>query len=308
MRWVLIRFSEIAIKGSKTRKRFTNILINHLKYVLFNLYNITNFDVKNLYSRILVSSEKIVQVNNIIASCIPGVVSTSIVHKTSTKTENIKEIIKNHYLDKIGKKKAFAVRVKRTGNHSFSSIEFAANIGSFIYDSFPKGKLKVDLTNPDYVLHLDIRGEDTYIFDHKTEGLGGIPAGSQGNVLVLISEEEEDLANILQLYKRGANTLIYSLKSEKEYSETFLQHLQWLIKLQPVLKKKKQPIYFPLENSDISNILKFYKHNKCLGIALSAKMFETYTSLFPVKIPLFVPHLVTRKQKGELERILSVIQ
>lgn len=308
MRWVLIRFSEIAIKGAKTRKRFTNILINHLKYVLFNLYNITNFDVKNLYSRILVSSEKIVQVNKIIASCIPGVVSTSIVHKTSTKTENINEIITNHYLDKISKKKAFAVRVKRTGNHTFSSIEFAANIGSFIYDSFPKGKLKVDLTNPEYVLYLDIRGEDTYIFDHKTEGLGGIPAGSQGNVLVLISEEEEDLANILQLYKRGANTLVYSLKSEKEYSESFLQHLQWLIELQPGLKKKEQPIYFPLENSDISNILKFYKYNKCLGIALSAKMFETYTSLFPVKIPLFVPHLVTRKQKGELERILSVIQ
>ncbi|MCK4845313.1 MAG: hypothetical protein KAS95_06550, partial [Candidatus Heimdallarchaeota archaeon] len=286
MRWVLIRFSEIAIKGAKTRKRFTNMLIDHLKYVLFNLFNITNLDVKNLYSRILISSENMVQqVNNIVASCIPGVVSTSIVHKTSTQTENINEIIKNHYLDKIGKIQAFAVRVKRTGNHNFSSIEFAADIGSFIYNSFPEGKLKVDLTNPEYVLHLDIRGEDTYIFDHKTDGLGGIPAGSQGNVLVLISEEEEDLANILQLYKRGANTLIYSLKSEKEYSESFLQHLQWLIKLQPALKKKEQLIYFPLENSDISNILEVYDNNKCLGIALSAKMFETYTSLFPVKIP-----------------------
>ncbi len=308
MRWILIRFSEIAIKGAKTRKRFTHILINHIKYVLFNLFNITNFDVKNLYSRILVSSENIVQVNNIVSSCIPGIVSTSIVHKTSTQTENINEIIKNHYLDEIGKIEAFAVRVKRTGNHTFSSIEFAANIGSFIYTSFPEGKLKVDLTNPEYVLHLDIRGDDTYIFDHKTDGLGGIPAGSQGNVLVLISEEEEDLANILQLYKRGANTLIYSLKSEKEYSESFLQHLQWLIQLQPALKKREQLIYFPLENSDVSNILEVYKYNKCLGIALSTKMFETYSSLFPVKIPLFVPHLVTKIQKGELERILSIIQ
>ncbi|MHA2308240.1 MAG: hypothetical protein ACXABJ_03095, partial [Candidatus Heimdallarchaeaceae archaeon] len=47
----MIRFSEIAIKSSKTRKWLTQRLVDHIKYVL-NLKNIKNFNVINDYSRL----------------------------------------------------------------------------------------------------------------------------------------------------------------------------------------------------------------------------------------------------------------
>ena len=301
---VLLRFSEIATKSPKTRKRFINQLVDHIDYVL-TLNKITNFDIIREFSRIFIQSNSPETVSHLIANTIPGVVSTSIVYKCRTKVDEIKEIIGIKYLDTIQKHSTFAVRVKRTGKHSFSSMELGAIIGEFILENSTDTPLKVDLSNPEYSLNIEVRDESTYIFDSITSGLGGLPAGCQGTVLVLVSGTEEDKSNIIKLYKRGANTIIYSVKPKEDISHEFLKTIEVLTSLQPMLNNFRRKILLPTDKLELDHVLEFYKANQCSGIGMSKELFEELSDLIPNSIPVFVPHLVTKIEQNVINRIIS---
>lgn len=67
----------------------------------------------------------------------------------------------------------FAVKVKRVGDHPFTSKAKAAELGSAVIDALPH--LAVDLKAPDETIHVEIRGEGCYVF---TAILKGVDAGS----------------------------------------------------------------------------------------------------------------------------------
>ena len=297
---VMIRFSEIAIKSSKTRRWLTQRLVDHIKYVL-SLKNIQNFEVINDYSRLYIVSDDSKRVSEYIASLIPGTASLSIVYKVDTDIEEIKKIIDEFYRNEIRESSSFSVRVRRTGDHSFTSVELAAKIGEYIINSNSDVQLKVNLTNPDYTLHLDVRGATTYIFDNFKVGLGGLPVGCQGNVMVLVKGEEEDIANIIQLYKRGAHTIVYSLEKKEILDEKFLEKISELLVLQLKRSKLQHKILFIENEFDIQKILEIYKKYDCKGISISKTMFNEFSSLIPVSIPLFVPHIASEINRKDLD-------
>lgn len=76
-------------------------------------------------------------------------------------------------------KRTFAVKVKRVGEHTFSSRGKAAELGSAICGAIPG--LSVDLGAPDQTIHVEIRGSDCYLFDTILPGVdaqrgeGGAP-------------------------------------------------------------------------------------------------------------------------------------
>jgi thiamine biosynthesis protein ThiI len=296
---VLIRFSEIAIKSSKTRRWLTQRLIEHIKYIL-KLKGIENFEVINDYSRLFIESNNPELVVEYVSTLVPGAASLSIVNRCETENSKIEKIIEQFYKKQIRESKSFAVRVRRTGEHSFSSVELAAKIGEYIITSNSDVKLKVDLTDPGYTLHLDVRGKTTYVFDNITKGLGGLPVGCQGNVLVLISGEEEDIANIFQLYKRGANTFIYSISKKEKLSEVYINRIEEKLILQPKIGKMQERIFFIKEDLKIYDLLGHYDNCDCKGIAVSRNVFNEVSSKIPVTIPIFVPHLVTSIDENDL--------
>ena len=297
---VMIRFSEIAIKSSKTRKWLTNQLVDHIKFVLDN-YNFDEFQIIKEYSRIFVHTKEAKQVSRTLSSLVPGVASTSTVYHSDTDLDKIKQVILQYFTKDIRKNKTFAVRVKRTGKHDFTSIELAANLGEYILESNSDVQLKVDLSNPEYVLYVEVRDTDTYIFDSMVRGLGGLPTGCQGRVLVLVEGTMEDISNIIQLYKRGANTIIYSLESKDNLAKDFRKKAEIILALQHRLKIKEREINYTSEE----RIMDYYKENKCLAIGISNTFFEKLSKLVPKSIPLLVPHLVTEIDRDEIMKITS---
>jgi len=79
----------------------------------------------------------------------------------------------------------FAVRVKRSGKHDFTSLDVARHVGSRL-KPYSSG---VDLENPDIEVFLEVRGDKVvgYTGDDIIEGVGGLPAGSEGRALSLFS-------------------------------------------------------------------------------------------------------------------------
>ena len=91
------------------------------------------------------------------------------------------------------------------GNHDFSSQEMAGYCGSVVIDIT---NAKVDLSNPDFTLYVEIRENKTYMFTEKIPGLGGLPVGSQGSVVCLISSGIDSPVASFQMLKRGCKIIL----------------------------------------------------------------------------------------------------
>ena len=302
----MIRFSEIAIKGSKTRRWLTKRLVTHIEYVL-RLYGISDYKVINDYSRIFVESSKLLETEKFIAHLVPGVSSLSIVRSCSSNLEEIKECFKEFFFQNFKEKMSFAVRARRTGKHPFSSVELGAIIGEYILENNVNKKLKVNLDKPEYTLQVEVRDNSAYIFDSISKGIGGLPVESQGRVLVIVSNEDEDISNILHLYKRGGITYVYSIENQENINDEILQLFAKMLDLQPKLKNKENRLFLPTDEFNISHMLGFYKENHFLAMTMTKAFFNKISSEIPTSIPIFVPHLAVDVDKHEIEDFLSVL-
>ncbi|MBB3167152.1 tRNA uracil 4-sulfurtransferase ThiI [Simiduia aestuariiviva] len=100
--------------------------------------------------------------------------------------------------------KTFCVRVKRTGNHEFSSIDVERYVGGGLNQhTEAKG---VSLKQPDVTVKLEIRADTLYVVEEQTPGLGGFPLGSQEGVLSLISGGFDSTVASYLMIKRGIRT------------------------------------------------------------------------------------------------------
>jgi thiamine biosynthesis protein ThiI len=96
---------------------------------------------------------------------------------------------------------SFAVRAKREQKTGPNSQELSALIGSAIYDHVPG--LRVDLDHPDYELFVEVRHFGGLIYDARIAAPGGLPWGTQGRVLALLSSGIDSPVASWLAMKRG---------------------------------------------------------------------------------------------------------
>lgn len=100
--------------------------------------------------------------------------------------------------------KTFAVRVKRSGEHDFTSFDMERHVGSVLgAASEARG---VRLKNPDITVRIEVRGERVFLLEEFRHGPGGFPIGSQDDVLSLISGGFDSTVSSYQLMRRGLRT------------------------------------------------------------------------------------------------------
>ena len=113
---------------------------------------------------------------------------------------------------------AFAVRARRTGEHSFTSHDVAKEAGSAILEANKNKNIKVNLTKPDFEIFIEVRHNKAFVFSEKIRGPGGFPMGTQGKVLAVILDKKSVYAAWL-LMKRGCNVrLLCSDEETKSYA------------------------------------------------------------------------------------------
>ena len=199
-----VRYGEIGTKSPKIRRKFENNLINNIKSEL-------DCEFDNNQGRLtLISDEDDSKVNDVLKRTF-GIVSYSPILETNTDKDDITRLVEDttrKIIDK-GKfnpdKDTFAVRCRRVGNHDFTSQEMAAYCGGVV---IKECDAKVNLSNPDFTLYVEVRDDKTYIYHEKIKGLGGLPVGSQGKVVCLISSGIDSPVAAYQMLKRGCKVIL----------------------------------------------------------------------------------------------------
>ncbi len=292
---IIIRYAEIALKAKQTRKRFESTLVNNIKNAL-KTKNIQN-SLRKEWGRIYVYPDQIEKCLDVLKN-IFGISSVSPAVQTESK---ISEISKTAILiskQKLDKNKSFAIRTTRNGDHDFSSQDVAIQIGN---DIVKKTKARVNLTNPDFELFIEIRNDMAYLFIEKIKAYGGMPVGTQGNILAFIDSPNAILAS-WYLIHRGCKPIFLSTDEiKKDVIYKFLNN--WFI---------KSKIFFVSQNNNLyEQINKIAVENNCDAIVSGYTLFDdskiAMENIKQLKKQLELPilHPLIAMDKKEINRKLK---
>lgn len=111
---------------------------------------------------------------------------------------------------KFNPEKPFAVKCRRVGTHDFSSREMAGFCGAAVIELT---NAPVDLSNPEFKLFIEVREDKTYIFHDKIPGPGGLPIGTQGRMVALVSGGIDSPVATYLMMKRGCDITILNFNN-----------------------------------------------------------------------------------------------
>ncbi|MCK9378629.1 MAG: tRNA 4-thiouridine(8) synthase ThiI [Candidatus Moranbacteria bacterium] len=195
-RHIIIHYNEIALKGGN-RRYFETILIQNIQTFLQRDFPEMQFETKNLFGRILVSTSKSIDAeaeNKIteILKLVFGIANFSFAWNFSRDLEeiqkNIWQIVKKEKLEK--KLKTFRISARRSDkSFPLTSNQINQQIGSYLFLKLEKKfpKIKVSLKNPNLNCFIEITEKTSFVYFEKIKGAGGIPVSASGKALALLS-------------------------------------------------------------------------------------------------------------------------
>ncbi|MFX0018677.1 MAG: THUMP domain-containing protein [Promethearchaeota archaeon] len=290
---ILLRYGEIWLKSQKVKIRMLKILINNIKKMLkkrnisFHKHQLSKDSSRVLF---FFKNEDIPRALEVLKNVF-GIYSASPALRTSNQLENICErvIEVGRYILK--KDDTFAIRVKRSGKHDYTSMDVARIVGKTILDTFSNLELKVNLRAPKKVIFVEIRDEFSYIFtDIIKSNWGGLPIEDQKKVVVMDIGRLNDLISSFLVMKRGC--VIYPILFEITYNKkTFnIWKSNWkeLAHYIPFFK-------FSLKKINIVNIIQFVERKiqnkkylcgicRLIRLEILSKLIETLSSNTNIKI------------------------
>ena len=194
---ILVRFGEISLKSKQVQRVWLNKFLSNVRQGLDS----KKIDYKLAVnpSRLFVYTKEIKKTAGVLKR-IFGITSFSYVWSCVADIPDMKKLGTELAADiKLNKKKSFAIRARRSGSHVFTSQDIGREVGDVVN---VKTGAKVNLTNPDQEIFVECRQDKAYLFFDKISGPGGMPLGTAGKAMVVISDEGSVAAGWLMM-KRG---------------------------------------------------------------------------------------------------------
>lgn len=206
MHFVIKLFPEIIVKSPPVRRHQTKVLHDNIQRLLKPLGN--SIKVVRDWEKLEVSCEEnSEELRSTLVErlrCTPGISKFS--ETTTFEYQNLEEIcdlVVEKYADKLAGK-SFGVRVKRSGQQEFNSMDVERAAGSAIM--IRTDATKVDLKQPDVWVEVEVREDRVFLLGETWSGLGGFPIGSQGKVISLISGGFDSSVSSYLSMRRGMLT------------------------------------------------------------------------------------------------------
>ncbi len=198
----IVRCGEVALKGMN-KPYFERMLVDRIRS---NVKGLGNVDVRRQEGLIFVRADKDVDTDILVRQIakVFGVASISPAVEAPSNLDDIGEEAVKYMMNLIETKgvKTFKVEAKRADkNFPVKSPEIGRIIGAKVLIGCKV--LKVDVHNPDVLLYVDVRHDRSYIYQDKIAGFGGLPLGTNGKGMVLLSGGIDSPVAAWMMAKRG---------------------------------------------------------------------------------------------------------
>ena len=199
---LIVKYGEIAIRKNN-RKFFVEKLLRTIRK---NLDPIGDYYVVKEQGRLIVEDRGgEIDFDKVIPKiiCIMGIIGVSPGVRTKDQSlDNLKKVCAEH-VAMIGAEnyKTFKIETKRSNkNYPLVSREVSAAVGEHILEKFTN--LTVDVHNPELTVYIELRN-DAYIYSKQIKGFGGLPVGSSGKGIVMLSGGIDSPVSAFLMAKRG---------------------------------------------------------------------------------------------------------
>ena len=252
----LIKYAEIGVKG-KNRYLFEDALVHQIKFALKKCEG--EFEIRKTQGRIYVEAQGEFDYDETVErlQCVFGI--SGICPMVYVEDEGFEKLCDTavRYIKDVYpvRSKTFKVNARRARkNYPKESMEINADLGEAILNAYPE--MSVDVRKPEIMLNVEIR-EKIYIYSIEIPGPGGMPVGTGGKAMLLLSGGIDSPVAGYMIAKRGVKIDAVYFHAPPYTSERAKQKV---VDLARIVSAYTGPIYLHVINfTDIQ----LYIHEKC---------------------------------------------
>ena len=203
-KFIIKFFPEIMVKGPSAKKQMVGQLYNNLKKLLERISK--EIEIRKFSDKIeVISPTQYVTDARIILLETSGVelVLEALQFDKIDTLDQIKVKV-NEMMAHTIQNKRFVVRAKRTGSHAFKSTNIEQTVGGYMLAQNPNST--VDLHAPEITIKIELVHNQLNIITQRYKGLSGLPIGTQGDILSLMSGGFDSTVASYLTMKRGLKT------------------------------------------------------------------------------------------------------
>jgi len=198
---VLVRYGEIILKGYN-RPVFEDALIRNIRRAIRDEGEV---NISKAQATIYIEPmESDAQADSIVEKLkkVFGIVSIVVAYRTEKSIDAAFEEIKTSFDKELSTAKTFKVEAKRADKKfPLKSPEICAEVGGRILSQYHN--LKVDVKEPDIIVHVEMREGFGYVHLGREKGAGGMPTGTNGKAMLLLSGGIDSPVAGYMIGKRG---------------------------------------------------------------------------------------------------------
>jgi tRNA uracil 4-sulfurtransferase len=222
---VLIRYHEIALKKGN-RAYFTELLKRN---ILASVKDLGAKEIRSLPARLVLTFGNEIEPETITKriSSVFGIANFSLVQRSERDIDQLrKQILASlngaHF-------SSFRIDTQR-GDKTFpiNSPEINRQLGSAVQ---AKSGARVDLTDPEFTVYVEILPKDTFFGFNKLPGAGGLPVGASGRLLALISGGFDSPVSAYRMMQRGCRVVFVHFHSAPYQDKTSQDKVRELVRL-----------------------------------------------------------------------------
>jgi tRNA uracil 4-sulfurtransferase len=197
---------EINIKSRSVRRRFSKLLESNLRIIVKRIH--PSAHIVSRWSDLLIdapdaTADEREQILDTLTR-IPGIDQyNEVIEYPFIDFDTAFKDVARHWQSEI-ENKSFCIRIKRNGNHDFSSIDLERYIGGGLNQLVESAR--VQLKKPQVTIKAELRNDTFHVIEANHKGLGGMPLPSQEDVLSLISGGFDSGVATYHMIRRGART------------------------------------------------------------------------------------------------------
>jgi len=223
-KYLIVHYGELGLKGGN-KSYFETLLRKNLMAVVRDLG--IKSQIQYILGRFLVKLPDGCDEKEVVraVSCIPGIVNFLITYRVDLDFDKISDVLLKFLpRDLIADEgyETFCVRVKRSQEKMpFERMQSERELGAVLLKA--DIGLRVKMKDPDFQVDVECFGDKAYVGFGKYDGVGGLPVGSGGRVLCLLSSGFDSPVAAFSMMRRGAKVDFvhfsgqpYSKKDEEE--------------------------------------------------------------------------------------------